>query len=569
MPQVPTYGPRKVDTRPLPGVERGPAPSPESFGAGFGQTLTRVGLHGLDAELQARQVQRTKQDQIAVLEASNQLSAWRANRLYHPETGLLQTRKGKDAFGLPEEVTAEYEQVSNQIAGTLSTDEQREAFARVQATTRDAVRMATYEHVDRQMTQFADAQAKAGVALAASEAIQFAGQPLLVNRALTTGAAIIKDHLQGQSPEAVNEALQSFTTGVHTGIIDKLLTANQDRAAQVYYDETKTQISGEAQARIEKALEVGSLRGESQRAADAIRQAGGTPAEQIEQARQITDPELRDETETRVRQDLARDRAAADQAHEDVMVNAASLIEKTHRYDAIPPSDIATMTVGERAGLRAYAKSLQPGESAIETDLVAYYNLQRLASDDPESFKKLNLTTYLHKLGKTEFKEIVNLQSDMRAAKPKAEAALDGFRTNQQILDDTLQLAGIDTSNTKEARESGAVAEVAKIRKTLDDKVQALQRLTGKPATNADVQQLADDLLKTIVLEQGGWANILPGGAPFYPVTTRVVHLTVADIPKRDREQVEQALRDAGRPVTPEAVVNLYLATKRKQGEVK
>ena len=44
-----------------------------------------------------------------------------------------------------------------------------------------------------------------------------------------------------------------------------------------------------------------------------------------------------------MRQDLARDRAAADQAHEDVMVEAASTIEKTEalRRDpaecALPP----------------------------------------------------------------------------------------------------------------------------------------------------------------------------------------------------------------------------------------
>ena len=145
--------------------------------------------------------------------------------------------------------------------------------------------MATYQHVDREMTQYADTQAKAGVALAASEAIQQAGNPLLVNRSLATGAAIIQDQLKGQSPEAVQDAILGFTTAVHTGILDKLLTANQDQAAQVYYDQTKPQISGEAQAKIEQALEVGSLRGESQRQADAIRQAGGTPAEQIEKAR--------------------------------------------------------------------------------------------------------------------------------------------------------------------------------------------------------------------------------------------------------------------------------------------
>ena len=103
------------------------------------------------------------------------------------------------------------------------------------------------------------------------------------------------------------------------------------------------------------------------------------------------------------------------------------------------------MTVGERAGLRAYAKSLQPGEATIETDWATYYGLMTQASDrSPPRSAKLNL---IHvpctKLGKTEFKELVHLQGSIRKGDDKkAEAALDGFRTNQQILDDTLKLAG-------------------------------------------------------------------------------------------------------------------------------
>ena len=126
------------------------------------------------------------------------------------------------------------------------------------------------------------------------------------------------------------------------------------------------------------------------------------------------------------------------------MVEAASTIEKTKRYDAIPPSAIATMTVGERAGLRAYAKSLQPGEATIETDWETDDGLMTQASDrSPPRSAKLNLIMYLHKVGKTEFKELVHLQGSIRKGDDKkAEAALDGFRTNQQILDDTLKLAG-------------------------------------------------------------------------------------------------------------------------------
>ena len=67
------------------------------------------------------------------------------------------------------------------------------------------------------------------------------------------------------------------------------------------------------------------------------------------------------------------------------------------------------------------------------------------------------------------------------------------------------------------------------------------------------MQQLADDLLTSIVLEQGSWWNILPYGAPFKDVTKHVGISRSAIFRNATASRFEQALRERRvGPVTPD-----------------
>ena len=127
MPTVNAYGPRKVATEAIPGVRRTAAETPESEGAGFqqarAQALGQLGQVGSTVFGAARAVWQQHQeirlqeikraDDIAVLNAENQLATWENTRIYGP-TGAL-TQQGKNAFGLPEQVATEYQHQAGEI----------------------------------------------------------------------------------------------------------------------------------------------------------------------------------------------------------------------------------------------------------------------------------------------------------------------------------------------------------------------------------------------------------------------------------------------------------------------
>ena len=209
MPQVPSYGPRKVDTRPLPGVERGPAPSPDVYGAHFGAIVADIGTRGVDqlapgAARQAGPGRRARGEQPTRRVARQAASITR-------RPGCCKRGRGK----------------TPSVCRTRSPTNTNRSRARLRGHCRpigsgspspgsrrrrgDQVQMATYQHVDREMTQYADTQAKAGVALAASEAIQQAGNPLLVNRSL----ADRRRHHSGPAEGPVARSRPGRDPGLH------------------------------------------------------------------------------------------------------------------------------------------------------------------------------------------------------------------------------------------------------------------------------------------------------------------------------------------------------------------
>jgi hypothetical protein len=576
MPLVGTYGTRKVLTDPYPAARKSAAETPTSEGAGLEEArmqkfegLARVGevaaAAGRETYRQARIVrdaEAKRADEIALLDAQNKLDQWENPRLYDPQSGALSVH-GKDAMPLPEQIAGEYDQVTGAIAMGLGNDRQKLAFAKVKESRGQQLDLTIRKHVYGEMQRYEGQELQSTITNATNNAIANASDPRRVGIELARAVDAIKTHAPrlGLGPEEVAQQVDAVTTKTHVGVIEGLLAQDQTKTAQVYFDETKSAIKGEALARIEKALSVGKTRSEGQKAADAIVAAGGTLTEQREKARAIDDPDVRDNVMQRIEHEDAVKEKVQREAEQATLTNAYGIVDRTKSVDGIPPADVVTLA-NHMPALRAYAIARAKGVP-VETDYPTYYGLLSKAGDDPAAFVKENLLTYRAKLDDGEFKQLADIQLRIKNGdRAAADKATSAFRTHDQIVKDSLTNYGIDPTPRDGSPEAKAIAQ---FRRMLDLRVAALGQEHPK---NDDIQRIADDLLSQSNTIPGSWWNIFPGGKPFFDQTKRVIDYQVSDVPAADRTQIEASLRANGQPVSDAMVLNVYIehqARRRKK----
>lgn len=590
MPQVRRLQ-REVSTSPLPGVRKTAGETPTSRGAGIaiakgeaavgsaraladlGGTVANVGgrLFQRSEAIRRQEAEQARQhaNEVAVLNASNQLDAWELGTIHDPQHGAL-TVTGKAAFDLPEQVDKSFDEATGKIEQGLSTDEQRLAFAKLKANRHANVTMNVQRHVASEIQQYDVAEHNAHVNNRQSLAIANALDPSRVGVELQAGRDEIRSFgaRTGMGADATQARVDAFQSNVHLGVIRNLLANEKDTAAGIYFEEAKGQIAGDKQDEILTAIknqqESGSVRREGQRQSDAILAAGGTLTQQREKARAIDDPKVRDDVMAR----LEHESAVNDKAQRDVEVatlrTVYDTLDRTHDVTAIPSAIWAQMDPGERSNARNYAHQLAEGVP-VKTDDTVFYGLMQQAMRDPQAFTKVNLLTKKSSLSSGDFQQLAGLQlSIANNDKPKVEKELSGFRTHTQIVDDSLTQYGIDPNAKANTEEGKAIAQ---LRRMLDVRVQAQEGLTGKKPTNDNIQRTLDSLLSQSVTVPGSWWNIFPGGKSFTDTQRPLYTLQVGDIPASDRKQIEDALRRARRPVSDATVLDLYLETRSRTGK--
>lgn len=311
MPTVRTYGPRKVADEPLPDVRRTAAETSLSTGvgveeakAGKAQAIGQMGqgFTNLGAAFGAIALEeRAKANEAANLEATNKLARWTNERLYNPESGALNVR-GKDAQPLPEQVGGEFEKYADEVANTLKTPEQKEAFAKLRARQGTELDLQLRRHTYGQMNEFYAGELKGLVTNATQTAIANAGEPRVVgdNLNMVTDAITKGAKRFGMGPEETQTAIDAARTQIHVGVVHRLIAEGKDKAAATYFAGVKDQVvSGEERAHLEQALDVATTQGEGLRSSEQLWKDLGPKGE--------TDPINLDAMETAARAKYADD----------------------------------------------------------------------------------------------------------------------------------------------------------------------------------------------------------------------------------------------------------------------
>lgn len=283
MPTVATYGGRKVQTDLLPGVRKTAAETPLSEGAGLaeaeagrgqalagvGATLGKLGSHALALVDE----QRKQANDIAALGAHTSLASFVNQNLYDPSKGWL-TESGNGSFDLPERAGAAFNEQADKISAGLGNDEQRLTFARTRALQGQDLDLQLRRHVFGEMQKNDAATVQASVDVSRNAAISNALDPARVALELDHQVATIQGFAQRRhlSADVTAQMVNDARSKTHVGVIEQMLADEQPKAASVYFDEMRQagQINGDQIARIEKALEEGSLRKQSQSISDQI-----------------------------------------------------------------------------------------------------------------------------------------------------------------------------------------------------------------------------------------------------------------------------------------------------------
>jgi len=352
----------------------------------------------------------------------------------------------------------------------------------------------------------------------------------------------------GLAKDVVAKQVQESISSTHSGVISRMLNNNQDQLAKAYFQEVKKSLTGEDTVKLEKSLEVGSLRGEAQRSSDTIMDSANTLSEGLEQARKINDPELRDAVVSRVKTRFSEESVISNQQKEARYKQASDILEQTGDRDKIPSDVWANLSLSERNSIDSRAKQLASGAPAA-TDWKVYYDLKTAASNNTtrNKFLRENLLTYRHKLGDGEFKELVKLQTSLREGDQKALQEVTGYRTDNQIVTDTLKSIGVDPK--KDAEQS------ALFKRRVDEEIADYVKRNNKKPSTSDVQSIVDNLV--VKGEVDGFLYN-PNRFLFEVEEGDVFLIDAKDVPRSERLKIEEALQANGLPTTEDNIIDLY-----------
>lgn len=289
MARVPVYQ-QQVQRAPIRGGQINAQMSPDGAGAAMGGALSQAG--GQIAQI--AQQERQKADQLAVLEADNQLAEFETNRLYDPENGAL-NRRGRDAFGLPDEVMEEYEKTASQIEGNLSSDRQRQAFQRAKQQRANSINLTIQRHVSRQMQEHDDQTTNSSLEMSRQNALNNFTDPERIELEVARQHALIADHAErnGLPAEYVQQKRLEVDGATYTAVIERM-ASESPMEARKFYEQNKEHIKGEWDAKANTIIDTKVKAYEADDAANEIAMnAGDKQSDWIKAANEIEDPEKR------------------------------------------------------------------------------------------------------------------------------------------------------------------------------------------------------------------------------------------------------------------------------------
>lgn len=487
MPRVPNPTGPNVGEGGLPSARLQPGGS--SFGQPSGG-LQREANAALALGAQIAEAERQKAADLRISEERRELNKWWQENVLDPQTGA-RAKKGRDAFGLSNQLRDEFKKFTSTRSAGLSTDRERREYTRLVDFNSQRLGAWAADHEFKQIQAYEHAERMAGIESEIEMAVSNpADAPIHLAIMMVHTGELAQS--QGLGKEAMNQLMKEKVTDLHTRVIQRHLSDGNDLTAKTYFEAHQKEMDPDMVTRLKAQMTEGSLIGESQRQTDAIMAEARTPEEAREKALEIEDPQLRDRVRSRVAQ---RIREKQESIFEEIL-RASDESPGVPLEFLVSPHPFEFLTASHRAALR---KRVEPSDNLTKEGQKALLDFAELAKSGG-----------LHKLSRMEFetKFYSKLNSRWRATVLNdwmgATGTPDGQAFQSHFSDDELIINALGVNGVAEIERTDTMAAA---RKRGENATRAITRLmdrfeAAKAAYHAEHKKNPDDQWKKDKLDE-------------------------------------------------------------------
>lgn len=399
------------------------------------------------------------------------------------------------------------------------------------------------------------------VQLMDEEAVQSFTNTGAVGRAIIKKLGALKAYAERNkiSPDETQLLMREAASKTHRAVIERMLDNKLGGMAKEYLDTVKSEMLAGDLGAVEKPAQEGAKQSDAYKAVEKTFNQrtvktykvvedqfhpGKPQMREVEKQQYEPDPpktlnewvkrinkelEGKDEdtierAEARARRrwnDMEQERS---DAHRSDINSVGDMIESGMPWDELPTNALAKLSFDERNDLKKFHDKKREGKE-IETDWEVYRQLKLMASGadpvripgqperSPEELKKLffetNMSLYRHALSNSEYKEMIGLQAGIKKGDKDILADLEGYRTENQIIEQTMTGKGFSDKVNK--------GEADEIRRAADMEIYYWKvNNTDKQIPSQEVQKIIDGLLINHLEKKRyglwGWSPLADGG---------------------------------------------------------
>lgn len=578
MPKAPQLT-QQVQAQALPGVRLQAAPSPESFGAGFGQLASRVGMAVYEQELRAA-------DHAAVMEAETRAGQEQLRIMQ----GVTQLR-GKHAAQAPLFAAQEFDKINTEIAGSLHNDRQKGMYDSVVRQKRESLDRFALSHFNQENERFQEDTFKANISQSVDVARANADAPVQVAFEKDLQAQKVRERAArlgfDGTPQEQAE-INATLSRTNTEVIKGLLENGQDLRASAYYNQLKKGESGNkleftAQDRgaVENALLEGSTRGEAHRQTIKILgEIGMDTPEQRRLALNMADAMGNEKVGELVRQKLEHRFAQEDkrkhEGYEQTFGNATKLIDEQWKQspassarEMVPAQVWADLSIQDRHTLETYVGQLRdPGKKA--TDLPTWVTLNAMKDDDLAKLSRSQMLGYLTKLDNGDGDKLLTRWNGVINAKEgkQKDEKYEQLLSNKQLLDNAMELTGyFDLTKPRSKWPLEHQQLENRVQKLVDQALSQIPKDAPREKKEQAIQAVVDAQVKAKVKVDKGLFSFEKDRAvgefeDFKDAAS--IRVPMKEIPSADQDMIKGLLRQADKKLDTGKIERIY-ALKRLQ----